>query len=692
MDTYGPKKIKQISKELRPGFTGKLIKVVDKDGNQVNGATWDNIMDFPGRYSFRYYIECQYCGKEYSALLSNLLRRKVSGCHHCSKYQLSRAEVNEFNSFHAKHKEIYGCEPENFKVLEPGLATMGATAKTISYGSRWKIQINCARCHATLKTTPHDALRTEGCPNCKVAGRSKPEKILQKLLKKRLGDAVLLNTAADIDMLGRKTDCDCVINGIEGAEPVVIQYDGYFFHKDKADKDLWVNERCYDAGYNVIRMRGNGLTPLPERDRLYQIATPSESLMASSALARFLDSLNEVFNIMNSLGYSLTLVSMDELKETAAEARTDERSIRPSLKKWLAAYDFYVANGGKVPMPKSATVFFEGKLIKLKNRFNTFVYRVVLNEFEKAEFEKRGLRTWKIHCGHNTQAERIVKLAREHSVPEQKINSAWMSQFNRLQHGAMVKGIKEDYENINLQNYAELLSVNFYMTNDISLKDWLFINRPEKYAEVMAFVESSGYSLPQTSIDEFGTDVIRRKNSKKKLKACLNENTVRENLAELFEAYDDYVKNGGVLPLPRRIKYSYKGKVIDLQRRFEYYSCKTDINEVEKEEFKKRNISIDRRKLISHKYKIELIKKVVEENTNDGLKINYAWLKSFGLHRYYEGIVKAIHKNTLASQEYGGLIEMNFYMTKDVPLKDWLLQNRPEQYAEVMALIAKTAA
>lgn len=486
MDTLRKANIntKHYFKELRPDFKDELIKVIDGKGRVIKGITID---DVAAMSRHRGYFKCAYCGREYNSSFHDLLNRTTTGCRHCGLYQISANKVNDANSFYAAHIERFGCEPENFKIIEPGLGAMGATAKTISYGSNWKIQVNCARCHATLITSPKAFLKAEGCRHCNTTQYSKPERVLQKTLKKRLGKAVLFNTAADIDMQGRKTNCDCVIKGVSNATPVVIQYDGDFYHKDKTGVDIWVNERCYAAGYDVIRIRAGELDLLPEKEKLHQIVAPKHSLSSPGSTEQYLVSLNNVFNVMNSLGYSLEPVSMEELKETATEIRMEENGIRPSVSKWLKMYDFYVENGGITPMPRRVKIIYEGQSVSLHSRFERFLYETGLTELEKNEFKKRGLPTERFHRENDEKVQLIIELIDKHSAHGQKINRTWMTRFGLTQqYNSLVNAIKLERKTLGSKEFSELLQCNFYMPNNIPLKDWLLANRPEQYAAVMA--------------------------------------------------------------------------------------------------------------------------------------------------------------------------------------------------------------
>lgn len=491
MDAQKNGRIKYYFKELRPDFEDELIKLVNEKGEIITDKTLDNVLAYS---RLKGYFKCACCGQEYECFIYNLTKRGTTkGCPRCVWHHISRAKVNETNSFYAAHKEIFGCEPENFKLLGSDPIAASTTAKDIARGSRRKIQINCTRCHTTLISSPFAFLNTDGCKNCNTTQRSKPERALQKLLERRLKEAVMFNTAANINMLGRRNNCDCIINGVIDAAPVVIQYDGKYFHKDRRDVDLWVNERCYAAGYKVIRIREDGLKPLPERSGLYQVSAPCKPTQGSAPPIKLLDSLNEVFKIMNSLGYSLTLISVDELKNILVEIRIEENGIRPAVKEWLAAYDFYVVNGGKTPLSYGAKVFYKGKMFCLYSKFADYIYRSGFNEFEKTELKKRGIRTEKaITVRSDEKIKTIIELAKKHATPKQKINQSWMSQFNLGgYYNNFTTSIKSNAKTISTQDYINLININFYMPKDISLKDWLLQNRPEQYAEVMALATTA---------------------------------------------------------------------------------------------------------------------------------------------------------------------------------------------------------
>lgn len=89
-----------------------------------------------------------------------------------------------------------------------------------------------------------------------ISGTSKDEQIIYYYIKKFFPDAINRHTLYND---GCKMEVDIFIPCIS----VAIEYDGYYWHKDKYEKDIQKNEFCKELSVFLIRVRETGLEKLP---------------------------------------------------------------------------------------------------------------------------------------------------------------------------------------------------------------------------------------------------------------------------------------------------------------------------------------------------------------------------------------------------------------------------------------------
>lgn len=88
-----------------------------------------------------------------------------------------------------------------------------------------------------------------GCPFCSKDRRTSfPEQAIYYYVKKYFNDAENRNNSLNVE-------ADILIESVKA----VIKYDGYFWHKDRLDKDNEKDRRIIDSGYTAIRVREKGL-------------------------------------------------------------------------------------------------------------------------------------------------------------------------------------------------------------------------------------------------------------------------------------------------------------------------------------------------------------------------------------------------------------------------------------------------
>lgn len=117
-----------------------------------------------------------------------------------------------------------------------------------------------------------DRSKGSGCPKCGNKN-SKPEKELHLALSKVYKDA---ENGTRLKVKWGQTmysHIDILIPSLNA----VIEYDGWYWHQHREDKDIRKTEALLDAGYKVIRVR---VLPLPfldmKHENLRQIAANHE--------------------------------------------------------------------------------------------------------------------------------------------------------------------------------------------------------------------------------------------------------------------------------------------------------------------------------------------------------------------------------------------------------------------------------
>ena len=98
-----------------------------------------------------------------------------------------------------------------------------------------------------------------GCPDCTLTPRSAQEMRLAHELS-ALVDFDL--EAHKLRLGGRSRDVDIVVDELR----LVVEFDGSYWHRNKADKDLNKTRQLEEAGWKVIRVRERPLESIHEND------------------------------------------------------------------------------------------------------------------------------------------------------------------------------------------------------------------------------------------------------------------------------------------------------------------------------------------------------------------------------------------------------------------------------------------
>lgn len=136
-------------------------------------------------------------------------------------------------------------------------ANKGNTPYNIRTGSDKVITWCCKECgHVWENQAKSRAIKNTGCPKCHERYNvGFPELAIYFYLKQIFSDAQL-NT--DIEGLDKYKSVDIIIGSLN----LIIEYDGGHTHRDRFDLDKEKSMLIIQRGYDLIRVRDNGLPPL----------------------------------------------------------------------------------------------------------------------------------------------------------------------------------------------------------------------------------------------------------------------------------------------------------------------------------------------------------------------------------------------------------------------------------------------
>ena len=149
------------------------------------------------------------------------------------------------------------------------------TPYDVTSGSRRKIWWVCENDnrHEWVTTAHRRTERGDGCPYCNLKPQSRQE--LTILFE-------LASIFDGIDYSGYKTRIGKKILHLDIFIPslsLVLEYDSYYWHKDKVDKDIAKTQKLLSYGYRVIRIRETPLIPIFEEDISFEKTVPIKQLI-----------------------------------------------------------------------------------------------------------------------------------------------------------------------------------------------------------------------------------------------------------------------------------------------------------------------------------------------------------------------------------------------------------------------------
>jgi hypothetical protein len=233
-------------------------------------------------------------------------RAKGEGCPYCIPKGGRASSTNNLRD-HGRPEIVAEWDYENNGELKPEHLPVNS-GKTVAW-----------RCSAVPEhrwRTTVDA-RTgkgrRGCPECTLTPRSEQEM--------RLGHE--LSALIDFDLEahkvrlgGRLRDVDFVLEDLR----VIVEFDGAYWHRNKADKDRDKTQLIEDAGWRVIRVRERPLDSIHVNDVMVDTLAPAKTV-ADAVLVKIVEVTGAEIPRLDEY-----LASDDEWRE--AEALTAIRSYR----------------------------------------------------------------------------------------------------------------------------------------------------------------------------------------------------------------------------------------------------------------------------------------------------------------------------------------------------------------------------
>lgn len=189
-----------------------------------------------------YYWKCHSCSKEWSATINNK-KNTNKGCPYCSGHRIS-----SWNNLQVDNPTL----AKEFDVNRNGISP-----DQVHRGTKKIYWWNCPNGHEDFQASVNNRnLHGSSCPKCSsILKTSYPEQTIHFYFKK-----IFKNTAngKQISCKNKIQEADVFIEQLN----LVIEYDGWYWHKNKQEKDQTKNKEFKDSGYSVIRVLENGLKPI----------------------------------------------------------------------------------------------------------------------------------------------------------------------------------------------------------------------------------------------------------------------------------------------------------------------------------------------------------------------------------------------------------------------------------------------
>ena len=211
------------------------------------------------------------CPKKHSYEGAPSHRTRGTGCPYCVGKKIGYG--NDLNSKFPKIAKEWDVKKNKL------------SAKEVAPTSKKKYWWICLVGHSYYSDIGHRTSEGTGCPYCTLTPRSREEVYLLFELKQFFN----IDENDHKIKLKRVEDVDIKLAN----EKVVIEYDGAYWHKDKAERDKAKTKALEKAGWTVIRVREK---PLKVLSRKYNV---------SSKTGEYKETANKVLKKLNQLGYEV---------------------------------------------------------------------------------------------------------------------------------------------------------------------------------------------------------------------------------------------------------------------------------------------------------------------------------------------------------------------------------------------------
>lgn len=250
-----------------------------------------------------YHWKCHKCLEEWNTTINNKKNTKED-CPYCSGQRL--ASWNNLEVDNPKLAKEFNVELNKI------------TPDKVRRGTQDRFWWDCVKGHEPfLAAVSNRNLKNSGCPKCdKVLKSSYPEQAIYFYLSQIFKDA---ENGKIIYIEGKRTEADIYIESLK----LVIEYDGWYWHKDKHDKDEEKNKRFNQEDITTIRIREEGLNATAFSDNLFINKVYEEEL--DGLIKRLFEYISSKF------GDLVTLDQIELIEKINIEHNRDRSVIRENL-------------------------------------------------------------------------------------------------------------------------------------------------------------------------------------------------------------------------------------------------------------------------------------------------------------------------------------------------------------------------
>ncbi len=223
-------------------------------------------------------------GHEWQASINS--RNKGHGCPYCSGLYVIKGK-NDLQTVNPTLAKEWNCEKNN-----------DLTPRDVLTNSEKKVWWKCQKGHE-WQATITNRNRGRGCPICNSERQTSfPEYVIVYYIKKYGLDVIHSYKAKGYEL-------DIYIP----SRKIAIEYDGYFWHKNKTDKDLEKNQKCLQDGIKLYRIR-EGLPSLNDSSIDYIVQENQVDLLKTLE-----EILSKIIGTNIDIDIKRDLIAIENLRE-----------------------------------------------------------------------------------------------------------------------------------------------------------------------------------------------------------------------------------------------------------------------------------------------------------------------------------------------------------------------------------------